>query len=309
MRSLPGQGRGSESPAFPLLLLLSALLTSCSVSSPDSYRAAWEAWRADRLESLRRPDGWLALAGLYWLDDGEHAFGSDASNAVVFPPGAPARLGTFVVRDGSVTMRVEPGVTVTEAGEPVSEIVLVDDADGAPTVVEHGSLSWHAIRRSRGIGIRLRDRESPVLAQFDGIETYPFDPAWRVEGRFEPYDPPRTLPVPSITGVAEEETAPGAAVFAVGGTEYRLDVTGRPGDAAFFVVFGDATNGPDTYGGGRFLWIDAPDDRGRLVLDFNRAYNPPCVFTPYATCPLPPPQNRLPVRIEAGEKTWGGAHH
>jgi uncharacterized protein (DUF1684 family) len=271
-------------------------------------RAEWEAWRQRRLDGLQQPDGWLALAGLYWLDEGTHPFGSDSSNAVVFPPQAPARIGTFEVADSTVTMRVAPGVEVVHDSTTVSEIVLTDDLEGEPTLASLGPLSWHAIRRSRGIGIRLRDAESPVLAGFDGIETYDFDPRWRVEARFEPYDPPRTLPIPSITGVPEDEPSPGAVVFAHDGAEHRLDVTGRPGDAQYFLVFGDATNGPDTYGGGRFLYLDAPGADGRTVLDFNRAYNPPCVFTPYATCPLPPPQNRLPFRVEAGEKTWGGGH-
>lgn len=299
----PQKARPIHTLATFLFLLL---LTGCSVNTPDPHRDAWQSWRDARLDDLRQPDSWLSLAGLYWLADGEHAFGSDPGNPVVFPDNAPGRIGTFRVQDSTVTMTVEPGVTVTQDGEPVSEILLVDDHDGDPTLVELGSLSWHAILRSRGVGIRLRDSQSEVLTHFDGIDTYDYDPSWRVEGRFERYDPPRTLPVPSITGVAEEETAPGAAVFVIDGTEHRLDVTGQPADSSFFLVFGDKTNGPDTYGGGRFLWIDAPDPDGTLVLDFNRAYNPPCVFTPYATCPLPTPENRLPIRIEAGEKKIAG---
>lgn len=290
-----------------LSFLLLLLLTGCSVNDTDP-RADWEAWRQRRLDGLRQPDGWLALAGLYWLDEGTHPFGSDSSNAVVFPPPAPARIGTFTVADSTVTMRVESGAGVTHEGQPVTELAMADDLEGEPTIVSLGSLSWHAIRRSRGLGIRLRDAESPVLKGFDGIETYDFDPAWLVEARLEPYDPPRTLPIPSITGVPEEEPSPGALVFTHDGAEYRLDVTGQPGDERYFVVFGDATNGHETYGGGRFVYVDAPGPDGRTVIDFNRSYNPPCVFTPYATCPLPPPQNRLPFRVEAGEKTWGEGH-
>jgi uncharacterized protein len=290
---------------LPLLSFLLLLTTGCTVTDNDASRADWEAWRQHRLDGLRAPDGWLSLAGLYWLDDGTHPFGSDSSNAVVFPPPAPTRIGTFEVVDSTVTMRVAPGVAVTHEGAPVTEIVMADDAEGEPTIASLGSLSWHAIRRSRGLGVRLRDAESPVLTGFDGIGTFGFDPRWRVSVRFEPYDPPRTLPIPSITGVAEEEVSPGAVVFTHEGAEHRLDVTGQPGSARYFLVFGDATNGRDTYGGGRFLYLDAPDADGRTVLDFNRSYNPPCVFTPYATCPLPPPQNRLPFRVEAGEKAWG----
>ncbi|MDX1420744.1 MAG: DUF1684 domain-containing protein [Rubricoccaceae bacterium] len=293
--------------ALPLLALL---LAACTVSDNDDARADWEAWRDDRLASLQTPDSWLALAGLYWLEPGTHTVGSDSANSVVFPPGAPARIGVVEVTDSTITMRPEPEAGVTlDGGEPVvGEVALVDDTEGAPTVARLGSLSWHAIRRSRGLGLRLRDAESPVLRQFDGIETFDYDPAWRVEARLDPYDPPRTLPIPSITGVPEEEVSPGALVFEHGGTEHRLDVTGAPGSERYFVVFGDATNGDETYGGGRFVYVDAPGADGRTVLDLNRAYNPPCVFTPYATCPLPPPQNRLPFRVEAGEKTWGNGH-
>lgn len=288
-----------------LLVPLLLILTGCAVNDTPDHRADWEAWRQDRLDGLRQPDGWLALTGLYWLEPGTHAFGADSSNAVVFPPEAPGRIGEFVVEDSTVTMRVAPGVPVTHDGASVEEVALVDDTAGEPTVVSLGSMSWHAIRRSRGLGIRLRDAESPVLARFDGIETYDYDPAWRIEARLEPYEPPRTLPIPSITGVPEEEVSPGALVFRHDGAEHRLDVTGQPGAEQYFVVFSDATSGQETYGGGRFVYVDAPGEDGRTVIDFNRAYNPPCVFTPYATCPLPPSQNRLPFRVEAGEKTFG----
>ncbi len=292
-----------------LLMLLPLLLVGCASDTPDApdpdFRTEWDDWHTGRLDRLRQPDGWLSLAGLYWLEDGAHTVGFDSSNAVVFPPKAPARVGTLVVADDTVTLRVADGVDVLHEGTPVEEITLTDDSDGAPTVVELGSLSWHAIRRSRGLGIRLRDAESATLRDFDGIATFAPDAGWRLDARFEPYDPPRTLTIPSITGVPEDSPSPGALVFTHDGSEHRLDVTGEPGDDQYFVVFGDATNGGATYGGGRFVYVDAPDE-GRTVVDFNRAYNPPCVFTPYATCPLPPPQNRLPFRVEAGEKTWGG---
>ncbi|HYE94843.1 MAG TPA: DUF1684 domain-containing protein [Rubricoccaceae bacterium] len=291
-----------------LLLLLGVIVVGLAACSPAdaAYEEEIEAYRRQRIEGLRRPDGWLALVGLYWLDEGEHSFGADFSNAVVFPPNAPPRIGTFVVEDSTVTMRVEPGVPITHDGQPVTELVMADDHDGEPTVVHLASLSWHVIERSGRLGVRLRDSESPVRTGFDGIETFPTDPRWRIEGRFERYDPPRTARLPTIiAGMDEESTVPGAVVFEVDGEEYRLDVTGAPDATQFFVVFGDATSGHETYGGGRFLYVDAPDDNGRVVIDFNKAYNPPCVFTPYATCPIPTRENRLPVRIPAGEKTWG----
>ncbi len=300
-------------PAW-FLVVLPVLLVGCAADAPapappdPDFRAEWDAWHDGRIDRLRNPDGWLSLAGLYWLDEGEHTVGSDSSSDIVFPPAAPGRIGTFTVEDSVVTLRVADGVEVLHDSTAVEEIVLAEDQTGDPTILELDALSWYVIRRARGLGIRLRDTESAVLRDFEGIETYAPDPAWQIEARLDPYDPPRTLMIPSITGVPEASSSPGALVFTHDGTEHRLDVTGDPGDEQYFLVFGDATNGHDTYGGGRFLVVDAPDVEGRTVIDFNRAYNPPCIFTPYATCPLPPPQNRLSFRVEAGEKTWGAAH-
>jgi uncharacterized protein (DUF1684 family) len=147
-----------------------------------------------------------------------------------------------------------------------------------------------------------------VRRSFSGIETFPPDPRWRIEARFEPFPEPRHVMVPSITGTPEEDISPGVVAFDLEGETRRLSVTGRPGDREYFLVFGDATSGHETYGGGRFVYLPAPNADGLTIVDFNRAYNPPCVFTPYATCPLPTPENRLPVRIEAGEKSWGEGH-
>lgn len=290
-----------------VLMLVPLLLAGCAADAPApadaDFRAEWETWHEARLDRLRQPGGWLSLAGLHWLKEGEHTVGSDSSSDVVFPPSAPARLGTFVVANDTITMRIADGVEVVHGSAAVEEITLVEDRTGDPTILEHDALSWYAIRRARGLGIRLIDAENALLRDFEGIETFDYDAGWRVEARLDAYADGRTLTIPSITGVPEESPSPGALVFTRDGTEYRLDVTGEPGDESYFVVFGDATNGDTTYGGGRFVYVDAPDENGRTTIDFNRAYNPPCIFTPYATCPLPPPQNRLPFGVEAGEKT------
>lgn len=293
-----------------LLVLVGVFLAGCG-SAPrerETEAAALEdieTWRQKRFEDLRQPDGWLTLAGLYWLDDGENRFGSDPGNDLVFPEKAPPQMGVFHLEDSVVHMTAAPGVEVRYDGEPVTEIAMDAGGETAAVILHWGSLSWFAIKRDYGLGIRLRDSESPALAAFDGIEAFPVDLGWRLDGRFERYDPPRTAYIPTVLDTEAKYTVPGAMVFDVAGETYRLDVTGEPADSAFFVIFGDKTNGPDTYGGGRYLWVEAPDDDGRMVIDFNKAYNPPCVFTPYATCPLPPPQNRLPIRVEAGEKTYG----
>jgi uncharacterized protein (DUF1684 family) len=273
--------------------------------------AAWRddlyAWVEHRYASLREPDGWLSLAGLYWLEPGENSFGADPANALVFPAGkAPPRIGVFLVEGGKARVRVEPGVKVTHDGQPVTELDLATDVETDPTMLELGPLLFHAIDRGGRLGVRLKDRESPLIAQFAGIDRYDADPSWRIDARFEAYDPPKTIMVPNIVGPPLPESCPGRVVFELDGATRALEPTAEPG-SRLFIVFGDTTNGEATYGGGRFLYADwpAPGD-DRVVLDFNRAYNPPCVFTPWATCPLPPPQNRLAVAVTAGEKTYTG---
>lgn len=289
-------------------------LAACSKApapeqSADAYRAEIEEWRAGRDKSLRDENGWLTLAGLYWLEEGDSTFGSAPDNTVVFPAGkAPARLGTFHRQGEKVTLEVTPGLGLAADGKEVTapSLGLAPDASGKPTMLSLGSLTFHVIKRPGKVGIRLKDKESPVLAGFAGVESFAVDPSWRIAARFEPYDPPKTIKVPNIIGTDFDETSPGALVFERGGATYRLEPTGAPGKD-LFLVFGDATNGHETYGGGRFLYVPPPKD-GQAIVDFNQTYNPPCVFTPYATCPLPPRQNKLALRVEAGEKMWGEAH-
>jgi uncharacterized protein (DUF1684 family) len=262
------------------------------------------------MEGLKRPDGWLSVVGLYWLDPGRNTFGADTANDAVFPGAdVPAHAGSFFLRGETVSMEVEPGVVITHEGEPVTSLLLTPDVEGRPTTVWMGSLQWNVIQRQDLIGIRLRDTASAALAAFDGIETFPVSLEWRIPARFRRYSPPRMIEVPNVLGQINETTSPGAIVFRVGGERLRLEVTGNPESERFSIVFADRTNGNETYGGGRFLEVPAPAENGWTFVDFNRAYNPPCVFTAHATCPLPPPENRLPVRIEAGEKMYFGAAH
>lgn len=270
-----------------------------------AYAAALETWRNERIAQLRRPDGWLSLAGLFWLTPGQATFGSDPTNDIVFPEGkADPFVGTFIVEDGHVRVEIRPGVEVQHDGESVGHISMADDKSQTPTILTHRTLSWLIIRRDDQIGVRLRDSESPTLTNFQGIPVFPVDSSWCVEAVFEPYDPPRTIPVPTMLGTVTQTPSPGALIFAVDGETYRLDAFGK-GDGALSLVFADGTTGRETYGGGRFLSVDAVDGEGRTVIDFNRAYNPPCAFTPYATCPRPTQQNRLSIAIRAGEMAVG----
>ena len=277
---------------------------------PDTHRAEVEAWQERRVESVRQPDGWLSVVGLFWLEQGANGFGSDSANPIVFPgEDTPPYIGTFILNGEAVRMDVAPVVTVTHDGEPVTSLALSSDVSGRSVVAQHGSLRWYVIVRQGQVGIRLKDTTNAAIEQFEGLERFPIDSDWIIPARFDRYDPPKTIEVPNIIGFTSEQPSPGAVVFRVDGETYRLDVTGDPDADSFFMTFGDGTNGLETYGGGRFLSVDAPDERGRMFVDFNLAYNPPCVFTAFATCPLPPHQNRLTVRIEAGEKMYHGEAH
>lgn len=303
--------RGTRSAATGLLAL--ALLAGCDgggeqaameqQAAAEAYRQDVEAWHAERVESLRQPDGWLTLVGLHWLQEGNNSVGSDPMSDVVLPAEAPGRVGRLVLSDDGLELEVAPGVEATVDGEPVRHTEMVPDADGEPTEVALDSLRFYAIRRGDWVGLRVRDLDSPALRTFEGIDTFPVDPQWRLTARFEPYDPPRQVMVDDVTKNQQEMQVPGALVFENEGTEYRLDAFDS-GDR-LFLIFSDATSGKETYGAGRYLYADKPGDDGLVELDFNKAYNPPCVFTPYATCPLPTPGNKLPIRVEAGEKVYG----
>ena len=285
-----------------------SLLPAVNGEDRESYIQQVEQWRSERENRLRDPYGWLTLVGLHWLQQGDNSFGSGAANHVALPPGkTPGHAGLFVVDGDRVTVKVAPGVPVMHKGQPVATMALKTDAQGEPTLLQLGSLRFHVIERGERLGVRVKDRESAVLRNFTGIDYYAIDPRWRFEARFEPYDPPKELRIPNILGTIDTEPSPGAVVFEAEGMAYRLDAVGA-GDA-LFIIFGDDTNGSGTYGGGRFLYADLPTETGRVVLDFNKAYNPPCVFTPYSTCPLPPRQNKLPFAVHAGEKAYARAAH
>ncbi len=274
---------------------------------PDvDHRRRVEAARRARLERLQDPEGWLSLVGLEWLHDGENSVGADPHSDVVLRGGdAPARAGTLLVGDSEVRFAAAPDVEVTHEGQRIAEAVLRDDVAGPPTKLAIGSLRFHLIRRGERWALRVRDRNAAALADFRGIAYFPIDPSWRVVGHLEPPGA-ATLAVPDVIGLVTDEPSAGTFVFACDGTEYRL--AAMPGDepGRLWLVFGDATNGRETYGGGRFLYTEPPADDGTVVADFNLAYNPPCVFSPYATCPLPPAGNRLPIRGEAGERAYEG---
>lgn len=274
---------------------------------PSSYGDEIRAWRERRVERLRADNGWLTVAGLFWLRDGDNTFGCDPKNTIVLPARSAADFaGVFVHHGDATTVRANPGVTLRVGTETITARELKSDAGGAPDVVEMGRLRFFVIRRGGRDAIRMRDLENPARKNFAGIRNYPTDEKWRIEARFEPYVPVRRIPIANVIGTVDSMTCPGALVFTAGGKEVRLDpVLEDPEATELFIIFSDETSGSETYGAGRFLYADLPKD-GTTILDFNKAYSPPCAFTEFATCPLPPLQNMLPIAVKAGEKKYGG---
>ena len=257
--------------------------------SPAAPEAEWAAWKADRLARLTGERGWLSVVALHWLSPGENRF-----------PGLP---GTFTIRDGRVELAAAPGDGYAVDGVPVDRRVLASDASGKPDLLDLApGRSVQVLERGGRLALRVWDAAAPARRGFRGIETFPFDPAWCIEARWEAWPAPRPVEVVDVTGAVATRLVPGRALFTAGGERLSLEPTAEGDRLAF--VFRDATAGVDTYGSGRFLSAEGPR-AGRLVLDFNRAFNPPCAFTPFATCPLPRPENVLPVRVTAGERYAG----
>jgi uncharacterized protein (DUF1684 family) len=293
------------------LLALSTALTGIAVSAADttSEQASIEQWRARRLANLTSDTGWLTLAGLFWLKNGENTFGRAASNALRLDNSALAPVaGSFVKSGDKVRFVAHAGGGVTHEGKPVTTIDLVPDSQGEPTVLDSGSLAFFLIERAGRYGIRLRDKANPHRTNFHGLDYFPVSTDWVFDARFDPYEPHRKIKIVNILGMEEDMDSPGALVFTQGGKEYRLDaVLEEPGATELFVMFADATSGRETYGAGRFMYLALPQN-GHVRLDFNKAYNPPCAFNDFATCPLPPFQNRLTLSVNAGEKSYAAAH-
>ena len=270
-----------------------------SPSAPDAgYVQSFDKWKADLVDS--RKQNWLSLAGLFWLKPGDNTFGTDAGNAIVFPKG-PTHAGVFTLQGTDVTVKLSSDAHATIDGKPVTEVKLQPDTSGSPTIVELGSLRIKAIVRGQRIGIRLKDVDREAAKNYRGPVFFPVDLSYRVTATFVPSEGKKTVDVPNVLGDTTPTPVAGVVVFKINGQEVRLtDMGGDPSKGLTF-VFNDLTSKTDTYPGGRFLDTD-PVVNGTVVIDFNRAYSPPCSVTPYATCPLAPKENRLAVAIPAGEK-------
>lgn len=301
-----------QNPGKLTALLAATLLVACGQSSSGLDVAAHTQdvleWRADRLESLMDPMGFLRLAGLFWLQPGTYKFGSDAANDVVFPAPAAAFIGEFTVSQLGVHMTVMEGVDVRSDDIPIDSIFMSDDTSGAPITIAHGSLAWIVVKRENRFAVRLRDFEHPAIAAFGELPYYDIDPALRVTAVLKRYAQPRVVQVGTvIEGLGWNPQSPGVVVFEIDGKSYELEAYDS-GEELFF-IFGDETNRGETYGAGRFLYSNMAGDDGVTVLDFNKSHSPPCAFNDFATCPVASPRNRLPVRIEAGEKVDPALHY
>jgi uncharacterized protein (DUF1684 family) len=304
-------------------LLLSAcsalvLLVAChreSGRAPATADAAAfarqaQAWRDARLQRLTAPDGWASLVGLHWIDPGVHAVGSGPDNGIRLAMG-PAHLG--VLRAAPDGVRFEPanGVALTLDGAPFGSphALRTDAAVGGASVVgfDGGKGAATVIERGGRLALRVRHADAPARLGFAGLDYWPADPAWRVQARFVPHPPGTTIAIANIIGGVEQVPNPGALEFERAGRTWRIEALDE-GEGTLFLVFADRTNGHGSYGAGRFIDAPKPDARGRVEIDFNQAYNPPCAFTPFATCPLPPPENRLDLAVEAGEKAYRKPH-
>ncbi|HEX7878280.1 MAG TPA: alpha/beta fold hydrolase [Candidatus Eisenbacteria bacterium] len=278
-----------------------------ATTDDQAWRSELAEWQTRRAARLTADDGWLTVAGLFWLEPGLNRMGTAEDNAIRLPEGsAPPRAGSFLLENGVVSVESLPGVPLMNQGKPIERMTLRADADGSPDTLALGDLRMIVIRRSKGLAIRLRDLSAEARRNFAGIECFPPDPAWRIEARWVPYDPPKPVEIPNIIGSIDTMMAPGRAEFEKDGRAYSLEPVLEEGDTDLFYIFKDGTSGKTTYPPGRFLYSGAPVD-GKVTLDFNRAYNPPCAFTAWATCPLPPRQNELSLDVTAGEKLYGEA--
>lgn len=299
--------RIGKSTSLALLAVCVVLSGSCARKSPEidagAYAKEIAQWQTQRLTGLKSDDGWLTLVGLFWLKEGDNKLGSDAANDIVLPQvkGAAASA-LFVLKNATVQFEAPPKSGFTVDGKPSTHLQLRSDDDGSPTVLHLGTLTFQIIKRGDKLGVRVKDKENPDRINFPGLQFYPADLKWRIDAQFVPYNPPKAVSITNVLGMASDETSPGAVKFAVEGKSYQLDAITEKGETRYFMIISDKTSGKETYPAGRYLYVDPPDASGRMVIDFNQAYSPPCAFTKFATCPLPPRQNRLPFPIDAGEK-------
>jgi hypothetical protein len=291
--------------ALPSLALEAAETGNDERPAPDEvakHAAEVRAWRERRLERLTAEDGWLTLVGLEWLSTGANTVGSDPGNRIQLP-GGPAEWGRVILEDGEIRFDNASGAEVNVDGSAVDSAVLVPDNEGEPTVVRAGTLSFHVIQRG-SYALRVQDSQAPARIRFQGIGTYDTRHDWCIEARFMRAEPGTTIEIGDVLGQITPMPVYGQIEFERDGKTHRLVGLGDESSESVWFIFADRTNGRGTYGAGRFLYSDGMPQTDMLLIDFNKAYNPPCAFSEYSTCPLPPQQNRLDLAVTAGEKDY-----
>jgi uncharacterized protein (DUF1684 family) len=279
-------------------------LMAMTVAAQTPYQSEIQRWREKRETELKSENGWLTVVGLFWLKEGRNRIGTDSANEIVLPAGtAPKKVGVIDFQQGKTILRIEKDVKVSVNDKPVTEFELQAAKKGKPDTVQIGDVSFFVIKRGDKYGVRVKNKNSRERSGFEGLKYFSAQEAFRINARYIAYDKPKEIEIVNIIGDVSKMESPGYVVFALNGKEYRLEPVTE--DKQLFFIFRDLTSGKTTYPAGRFLYADLPKD-GTVVLDFNKAINPPCAFTSFATCPLPPPQNHLKVAVEAGEHTY---HH
>jgi uncharacterized protein len=295
------------------IAIITLIFISCSGEKdlgpapvPENYTEQINEWKEYRVSRLTEPTGWLRLADLIWLDEGENSFGSGPDMDIRFPEGSiPDQSGIFIKTGNRVEMIVNDGVTITHDGDRVNEMVIFD-GENRPEI-EHEDLIWYVDSRGNQHGIRIYNQDTPEADAFEGFPFYPLQPEWHLQARFIPWSEERTIPVVNVLGDTIERHSPGQVQFKIHGELYSLDAFESA--SGLFLMFTDLTGRTETYQAGRYMIIDHPDNNGNTIIDFNKAYNPPCAYSKLTTCQLPPPQNRLDIEIPAGEKRpvgWEG---
>lgn len=302
-------------PSHLLLFLFLPLFLLLSCNQPATFdEATWaeelETWRDGRMERLLGDKGWATLTGLDWLESGANSVGSARGSKVQFDSAsADSSVGTIYLEDGVTRFIATPGVEVYHNDEPVTDLEMMGDFTGNQTILRTGSVQFAILRRGDKYGVRTWDSQAPILTDFGDIPIYTPDPSWNIPATFIRYVPTKTIEVSTVLGIPEQNPSDGYLEFVYAGETFTLDVIGTRADTSLFVIVGDPTNRSETYGAGRYIYVDRKDtaaSSSQVWIDFNRLYNPPCAFTPYSTCALPPEQNKLPFPITAGEKRYHG---
>lgn len=297
------------SPFVPKMLHLSiiflTILGSVTAQSQNAYKNDVDQWHNTRVADLKAENGWLNIIGLHWLRPGKNTFGTGNGVAIRLPAGTVApEAGYFELSDGTVTLQGAPGITFTVNGRTVQNAVIFHKDSARAPEVRFGDLKWNIIKRDDKFGVRVRHLKSAAIDNFKGIDRYTVDSSWRIIATLQPASIMGGISITNVLGQTTRQESPGKLAFSIGGKSYTLDALDG-GKDELFIIFGDETNGVETYPSGRYVYVKRPGADGVVILDFNKAYNPPCAFTEYATCPLPPKQNVLPIAITAGEKNYG----